>query len=78
MGGAAAVEPSTPPTKAQALYGAAPDIGAVAKPQQTGGAIRGTIDIAKFVFAILFLLSVGTCVFVCGSAGKAAHEAGQK
>lgn len=35
-----------------------------------GGVIRGTIDFAKFIFALLFLLSVGTCVYVCGSVGK--------
>lgn len=35
-----------------------------------GGIVRGTIDLAKFVFAVLFLLSIGTCLYVCGSAAS--------
>lgn len=33
--------------------------------------VRGTIDTAKFVLSIGFLLCVGTCVYVCGEVGKA-------
>lgn len=35
-----------------------------------GGVVRGTIDAAKFILAITFLLFMGTCVYVCGSAAK--------
>ncbi len=39
-----------------------------------GGVVRSTIDAAKFVVALLFLGTIGTCVYVCGSAAKAVED----
>src|SRR4051812_49007363 len=36
-----------------------------------GGVVRSTIDAAKFILALVFLLFMGTCVYVCGSAANA-------
>ena len=32
-----------------------------------GGVVRSTINLAKLVLSLIFLLMVGTCVYVCGS-----------
>jgi hypothetical protein len=32
-----------------------------------GGIMIGTMKLAGFIFALVFLLSIGTCVFFCGS-----------
>jgi len=42
--------------------------------QAGGGVVRGTIDAAKFIVALLFLLSFGTCVYVCGSAANSSKS----
>jgi hypothetical protein len=38
--------------------------------QPSGGVVRGTINAAKFTFAIIFLLCVGTCVGTCVYCGS--------
>ena len=39
-----------------------------------GGVVRGTIIAAKFVFSLIFLLFVGTCVYTCAEVSKDSHH----
>lgn len=43
--------------------------------QPEGGVMRGTITFAKFVFALIFLLCIGTCVYTCGAAATSVSNA---
>lgn len=42
--------------------------------QPEGGVVRGTINAAKFVFSLIFLLFVGTCVYTCAEVSKDTHH----
>jgi hypothetical protein len=51
-----------PPPQPQVVY--------VQQQKSGGGIVTGTIKAAGFIMSLIFLLCVGTCVYVCGSAAN--------
>jgi hypothetical protein len=59
------VQPPPQPPQPQVVY---------VQQKSGGGIVSGTIKAAGFIVSVIFLLVLGTCVYVCGSAANEVHK----